>query len=100
LLGSIKEERAVEPLIKLLNHKYFDARSNAAASLGCIGDSRAIDSLLKRLYKEKEDEVKDCIEEALKSFNNDMLLAINLFGDVIYHTLYVLSKIFIQKICF
>jgi HEAT repeat protein len=56
----------------LLQMVDFDARSSAALSLGRIGDSRAIESLIARLYKEKEDEVKDSIIEALKAFNNDM----------------------------
>ncbi|MDW7731600.1 MAG: HEAT repeat domain-containing protein [Methanolobus sp.] len=70
LLGSIKEERVVEPLIKLLSHKNFAIRTSASSSLGCIGDSRAIEPLLHCLYKEKDDEVKECIIESLKTFNH------------------------------
>ncbi|TGC09460.1 HEAT repeat domain-containing protein [Methanolobus halotolerans] len=71
LLGAFNEEDVIDSLIKLLNHRYFDARSCAAISLERIGDTRAIKPLITRIHKERQDEVKDCIIEALKSFNND-----------------------------
>jgi HEAT repeat protein len=41
ILGDIKDNRAVEPLIGLLNKKDFNTRSYACESLGKIGDTTA-----------------------------------------------------------
>jgi len=38
--------RAVEPLVKALNHKNFDVRRGAAEALGDIGDTRAVEPLI------------------------------------------------------
>ncbi|MDK2830439.1 MAG: hypothetical protein PWQ75_191 [Methanolobus sp.] len=75
LLGAFKEDIVIDSLIKMLNHRYFDARICAALSLQRIGDTRAIEPLIKRLYKEKEngdnDFVSNDIIDALESFNDD-----------------------------
>jgi HEAT repeat protein len=71
LLGAVKEEIAIDSLIKLLNHRYFDARSSAALSLGRIGDLRAIEPLITRLYMEKDYDAEASIIDALKLFDNE-----------------------------
>lgn len=53
VLGSIRDARAVEPLIRALGDKEGLVRESAAEALGQIKDPRAIDPLLKGLPGEK-----------------------------------------------
>ena len=48
-LGEIGDERAVEPLLEILNRGYADRRSMAAEALGKIGNKQAVDSLIEAL---------------------------------------------------
>jgi HEAT repeat protein len=51
-LGEIKDERAVEPLIKALDDPFVNVSWIAAKSLGMIGDKRAVEPLIERLKAE------------------------------------------------
>lgn len=48
-LGGYKSRRAVEPLLKSLGNMKPELRQEAADSLGCIGDRRAVPALVKLL---------------------------------------------------
>lgn len=50
--GKIKDSRAVDSLISLLNSDYWSPASAAAEALGEIGDKRAVDALISILKKE------------------------------------------------
>ncbi len=61
------DERAVEPLIaKLRNDKSWSMRDRAAAALGSIGDSRAIDALTESKWKDENDLVRTRANRALQ----------------------------------
>lgn len=49
-LGRIGNERAVEPLIQLLNeHQYWELQNASAVALGNLGDARAVEPLISVL---------------------------------------------------
>jgi HEAT repeat protein len=54
-LGRIGDARAVEPLIKALQHFAYDVRKAAASALGQIGDTRAVEPLIAALNVEDRD---------------------------------------------
>jgi HEAT repeat protein len=54
-LGRIGDARAVEPLIKALQHFAYDVRKAAASALGQIGDTRAVEPLIAALNDEDRD---------------------------------------------
>ncbi len=51
-LGNIGSEKAVDALIKALDHQNSDVRSRAAYALGKIGSEKAVDALIKALDDE------------------------------------------------
>ena len=64
-LGSSKDPKAVDPLIKALADWHDDVRKNAVKALGLLGDKRAIDPLIKVLADDNSI-VRDAADEALK----------------------------------
>ena len=66
-LGELKDKRAIEPLVKILNDEEIDyyARIGAAKSLGHIKDKRATEPLIKALEENRGDEIRYTIVEAL-----------------------------------
>lgn len=51
-LGEIKDARAVEPLIEVLDDEDSSVRWNAAMALGQVGDARAVEPLIEALKDE------------------------------------------------
>lgn len=49
-LGKIRDKRAVEPLVTVLQDEDPEVRRKAAETLGIIGDPRSTDALIKALY--------------------------------------------------
>ena len=47
ILANLRETRAVQPLIGLLDDKHIPTAQSAAQALGKIGDARATDPLLR-----------------------------------------------------
>jgi HEAT repeat protein len=70
VLGEIKDERAVEPLIEALSHKAPGIIIVAAKALGEIGDKRAIEPLT-RAYHHPKVYVRYPIVIALSQFKDD-----------------------------
>jgi HEAT repeat protein len=64
-LGEMKEQRAVEPLIKLLNRVDEFNRCHVVWALGELGDRRAIPGLTAAL-NDKDADVRQAAAEALK----------------------------------
>jgi len=64
-LGDIKDEKAVEPLLKALHDKNSDVRQAAAKALGDIGDDRAVEPLRQALGDEFAG-VRECASYALQ----------------------------------
>lgn len=55
-LGDLGDERAVEPLLAVLNNDDTDSvRTGAIVSLGVLGDQRAMEPLEKLLKAEKKE---------------------------------------------
>ena len=52
-LGQIGDSRAVGPLTKALNDRWWSVHSAAATALGKIGDARAVEPLIKALREKK-----------------------------------------------
>jgi len=52
LLARIRDERSVEPLIRVLQTSDDDGKKNAAIALGGIGDKRAVEPLIKTLMEQ------------------------------------------------
>lgn len=65
-LGTLKNPKAVNPLIKVLNDEDYGVRKVAAIALGRIGDAKAIEPLMNLLY-DKEPVV---VKAALKALVN------------------------------
>lgn len=64
-LGEIGDDRAVEPLIKILENEWWEsARGEAAEALGKIGDIRAIGPL-KQALNDRYEEVRRKAAKAL-----------------------------------
>jgi hypothetical protein len=57
-LGQVKDPRAVEPLIVILQGKNVGARGLAAMALGNIGDARAVEPLIGALQTERDPNTK------------------------------------------
>ena len=66
VLGELRVEAAVKPLVEMLNDEDWLVRRNAAESLARLKDSRAIDPLVPLLEDENE-MVRDTAEGALTS---------------------------------
>ncbi|MFX1451336.1 MAG: HEAT repeat domain-containing protein [Promethearchaeota archaeon] len=62
-LGKLNDERAVDPLIEVLNDENSKVRSSAAFSLGRLRYVKAVDALIERL----EDKDKDTRYAAIKA---------------------------------
>ncbi|KQC04186.1 MAG: hypothetical protein APR53_03745 [Methanoculleus sp. SDB] len=71
-LGRMRDERAVEPLIKRLHDDDWRVRLKAAWSLGQIGDPRALPHL-RRLMKDRSEAVADMAGEAVRGIQTRML---------------------------
>ena len=65
-LGKVKDSRAVDALIKALNHKDFGVRVGAADALGEMKELKAIEPLITAL-KDNEEEIRDSFANALKN---------------------------------
>jgi HEAT repeat protein len=63
-LGTMRDQRAVEPLIAALADGYVVVRQYAAQSLGMLGDARAIEPL-KILLSDSEPSVREAAETAI-----------------------------------
>lgn len=67
-LGSIKDRRAVGPLIRVLHTDWaWASKANAAIALGLIGDERAVEPLRIAL-KDDDEYVREAAKKALKKF--------------------------------
>lgn len=67
VLGIMKEPRAVQPLIDILemDNEGTQDKENAAVALGAIGDRRAINTLITTLQNNKKDSVRSAAAMAL-----------------------------------
>lgn len=65
MLGKLKDDRAVSPLIRALHAPGFVTPYNAAQALGKIGDPRAIDALLS-FAGSSNDKTRAAAVEALR----------------------------------
>ena len=65
MLGKLKDDRAVPPLIRALDAPGFVTPYNAAQALGKIGDPRAIDALLS-FADNSNDKTRSAAVEALR----------------------------------
>lgn len=65
MLGKLGDERAVSPLIEVLESAGWQTRLNAAEALGKLGDKRAIKPLL-RVYHEDRDKIGEAAQVALE----------------------------------
>ena len=68
-LGELGDERAVEPLIDMLEDPSFRVRKGAAVALGWLKDTRAVEPLLKYLKQAKASEFSS-ITYALGELND------------------------------
>ncbi|HEY7127645.1 MAG TPA: HEAT repeat domain-containing protein [Ktedonobacterales bacterium] len=66
VLKNLKDDSAVEPLLKLLTtHPSSDVRVYAALILGHLGDKRAVEPLIERLQHDEVDDVQTFAAGAL-----------------------------------
>ncbi len=76
-LGKIRDRRAVEPLIRLLEHQNEGTRVLAIEALGAIGDKRAVNPLIAKLDDEgatwRNDTPEDMIDTTVKQAAADAL---------------------------
>lgn len=75
-LGELRDKRAVEPLIQILeNDDLPDVCGEAVESLGKLGDPRAIEPLKKAKHKVliPEDELLDTIEKIRSTVRRSQL---------------------------
>jgi HEAT repeat protein/CheY-like chemotaxis protein len=70
-LGRIGDERAVEPLLGLLEDRDRDVRQAAVAALGRIGDERALEPLLG-LLEDRDRDVRQAAAEALGRIGDEV----------------------------
>lgn len=79
MLGEIGDEKATQPLIKLLKHQpYLLEHTHAVRSLGKIADTRAVPTLFNILGKKDSANIRDEVIKALvKISRNDMTQLIN-----------------------
>ena len=77
MLGKIKDDRAVPPLIRALDAPGFVTPYNAAQALGKIGDPRAIDALLS-FVGSSNDKTRAAAVEALRQLGYEVEVA---FGE-------------------
>ncbi len=74
MLGKIKDDRAVPPLIRALDAPGFLTPYNAAQALGKIGDPRAIDALLS-FVGSSNDKTRAAAVEALRQLGYEVEVA-------------------------
>lgn len=74
MLGKIKDDRAVPPLIRALDAPGFLTPYNAAQALGRIGDKRAIDALLS-FVEGSNDKTRAAAVEALRQLGYEVEVA-------------------------
>jgi len=77
MLGKLKDDRAVPPLIRALDAPGFVTPFNAAQALGKIGDPRAIDALLS-FADSSNDKTRAAAVEALRQLGYEFEVA---FGE-------------------
>ena len=77
MLGKLKDDRAVPPLIRALEAPGFLTPYNAAQALGKIGDPRAIDALLS-FADNSNDRTRAAAVEALRQLGCEFEVA---FGE-------------------
>ena len=75
MLGKIKDDRAVPPLIRALDAPGFLTPYNAAQALGKIGDKRAIDALLS-FVEGSNDKTRAAAVEALRQLGCEVEAAL------------------------
>ncbi|MEQ8225026.1 MAG: HEAT repeat domain-containing protein, partial [Candidatus Eremiobacterota bacterium] len=71
-LGKLGNLRAVEPLIKALGDRRTGVRASAVSALSEIGDPLAVDSLMKTLLEDKQEEIFSGVSRALKKFSQKL----------------------------
>ena len=74
MLGKIKDDRAVPPLIRALDAPGFLTPYNAAQALGKIGDPRAIDAL-RSFVQGSNDKTRAAAMEALRQLGYEVEVA-------------------------
>ncbi len=74
MLGKLKDDRAVPPLIRALEAPGFLTPYNAAQALGKIGDPRAIDALLS-FADNSNDKTRAAAVEALRQLGYEFEVA-------------------------
>jgi hypothetical protein len=67
MIGSLQDERAVEPLIKALKHKNENVRQNCCGSLQVLKSRKAIEAL-KEAAMDERSSVRYAAERALTEF--------------------------------
>ena len=70
VLGEIGDQRAIDPLIALLDDKQVEVRIKAIDSLGQLGDMRAVSKLRSR-YKSKDPAEQRHADKALRALGVD-----------------------------
>ena len=70
MLGKLKDDRAVAPLIRALDAPGFQTPYHAAQALGKIGDRRAIDALLA-FVDSSRDKTREAALEALRQLGHE-----------------------------
>ncbi len=71
MLGKLKDDRAVPPLIRALDAPGFLTPYHAAQALGKIGDPRAVDALLD-FAGSSSDKTRDAAMQALRDLGYDI----------------------------
>ena len=74
MLGKLRDDRAVPPLIRALDAPGFVTPFNAAQALGKIGDPRAIDALLS-FADSSNDKTRAAAVEALRQLGYEFEVA-------------------------
>jgi HEAT repeat protein len=70
VLGEIRDKRAVEPLLTVLNNKEISLREEAVKALGQIGDQKVVKQLISILQNEKNSKLRGQTIRALGSIKD------------------------------
>jgi hypothetical protein len=70
-LGKIKDKRAIDPLIAVINGREYEiARESAATALSLLGDQRVVPDLCKVIIQDKSPRVRASLSLALAELGN------------------------------
>ncbi len=75
VLGQYKNKQSLEVLIRLLKDEDQAIRKEAVATLGNIGNNKAVDHLLILLKSEEDHRVREEIIRSLKNFESDKIIS-------------------------